>query len=122
MKQSESIGWSDKRSNKNNILRNKLIGNRLGFALRYAKLGWSVIPVNSKIPFMGWKPFQQRIASESEIRSWWRKYFVRCKTVSMKLFTSFFKNFIPLFLSVPILLRTGPDINLGCASPFLKMG
>ena len=45
----------------------------LNFALRYLGLGWSVIPVDSRVkdgaPF-SWKPFQNRPPTEDEIREW----------------------------------------------------
>ena len=41
-------------------------------ALRYSKIGWSIIPVapKSKEPLILWKEFQTRRASETEIQSW----------------------------------------------------
>jgi len=45
-------------------------------AILYAAGGWSVIPVEArgKRPLIAWLEFQQRIASESEIASWFRKW------------------------------------------------
>jgi KaiC/GvpD/RAD55 family RecA-like ATPase len=42
-------------------------------ALRYSKMGWSVIPLKpgQKTPLFTWLEYQQRRASESEIRKWW---------------------------------------------------
>ena len=55
-----------------------MIGNlgengMLNHALRYAKLGLSVIPLkpNIKIPLIPWTEFQSRRATEAEIRKWW---------------------------------------------------
>jgi len=44
-------------------------------ALRMRSLGFSVIPLKprSKIPLEGWKEFQTRLASEAEIKEWFRK-------------------------------------------------
>ncbi len=44
-------------------------------ALEYAKRGWSVIPIRpqSKTPLLPtWKEYQQRIATEDEIKGWFR--------------------------------------------------
>lgn len=48
----------------------------LNFALRYLGMGFSVIPVKSmsKEPLISWKEFQNRRASESEIREWYKKW------------------------------------------------
>jgi len=48
----------------------------LQWALRYRSLGISAIPVSprGKEPLVPWKEFQQRIASEQEIREWWKKW------------------------------------------------
>jgi len=45
-------------------------------AISYAASGWSVIPVEArgKRPLLPWLEFQQRIASTSEITSWFRKW------------------------------------------------
>ena len=45
-------------------------------ALDYARRGWSVIPLrpSSKTPLIDWKPYQQRQATEEEIRSWWSRW------------------------------------------------
>jgi len=44
-------------------------------ALRNAKDGRSVIPVGKdKVPLISWKEFHTRIATEDEIRGWWRDY------------------------------------------------
>jgi len=46
-------------------------------ALQYAeKFGFSIIPVNrkTKTPFIPWKEFQDRKATEKEIREWWEKW------------------------------------------------
>ena len=45
-------------------------------AILYAASGWSVIPVEAhgKRPLTAWLEFQQRIASASEIGSWFRKW------------------------------------------------
>src|SRR2546422_5449280 len=54
-------------------------GNRGGLlehALTYLRQGWSVVPVipNEKRPFIKWKEFQSRLASEDEVRRWWTVY------------------------------------------------
>ncbi len=50
-------------------------------ALKYKKMGYSVIPVNPSIDeeqgkkaFISWTEFQSRIASEDEIKTWWGKW------------------------------------------------
>jgi len=44
-------------------------------ALKYLKRGWSVIPVGwDKKPLVKWKPYQERLPSEDEIRKWWGDY------------------------------------------------
>lgn len=44
-------------------------------AIAYQKLGFSVIPVRpDKKPHVGWGSYQQRHASEDEIRSWWTQW------------------------------------------------
>jgi hypothetical protein len=47
-------------------------------ALEYAKQGLSVIPVGAgpkrKLPLTSWKPFQERRATEVEIRDWWARW------------------------------------------------
>lgn len=46
------------------------------YALRYAEMGWSVIPISNttKKPLVSWKEFQARIAEPEEIEKWWTKY------------------------------------------------
>jgi hypothetical protein len=47
----------------------------LNEALEYAKLGLSIIPVDQKkIPLIKWLPYQEKQASEDEIKEWWGKY------------------------------------------------
>lgn len=45
----------------------------LDWALYYHRLGWSVVPVRPghKLPAVKWAEFQQRRATEEEIRLWW---------------------------------------------------
>lgn len=53
------------------IMENKM----LEAALDYSKRNLSVIPVGQdKVPLISWREFQERIASEEEIKEWWRKY------------------------------------------------
>lgn len=44
-------------------------------ALRYLNYGWGVIPLKpkSKEPLINWKEFQKRIATESEVREWFKQ-------------------------------------------------
>jgi hypothetical protein len=44
-------------------------------ALEYLELGWSVIPIRhrDKRPAIRWQEFQQRRASQSEVRAWFRE-------------------------------------------------
>ncbi len=57
----------------------------LAAALEYRKMGWSVIPVRlsfeegrtdkaQKKPLIDWKDHQTRIASEDELKTWWKKW------------------------------------------------
>jgi len=45
-------------------------------ALWYAKLGYSVIPLQpkGKKPLLEWKPYQQQRAEKEEISSWWQEW------------------------------------------------
>jgi putative DNA primase/helicase len=44
-------------------------------ALRYSKMNLSVIPVGKdKRPLFSWKEYQDRLATEDEIKTWWTKY------------------------------------------------
>lgn len=44
-------------------------------ALEYNKRNLSVIPVGQdKVPLISWREFQERIASQEEIKEWWKKY------------------------------------------------
>jgi bifunctional DNA primase/polymerase-like protein/AAA domain-containing protein/primase-like protein len=45
-------------------------------ALSYARLGWSVIPIQckDKRPLVEWTEFQKRRSTEQEITDWWTKY------------------------------------------------
>ena len=50
---------------------NQLNNNKfLEAALRYHALGFSVIPVEGKIPLIKWERFQTELATEEEIKSW----------------------------------------------------
>lgn len=46
----------------------------LVWALRYSRLGYSVIPVDGKVPLVAWAESQNRRATEAEIRGWWAKW------------------------------------------------
>lgn len=50
--------------------------NMLEEALKYASLGWSILPVKlgTKQPCVDWKKFQDKPADEQQIREWWSKY------------------------------------------------
>ena len=43
-------------------------------ALGYSKYGFSVIPVNGKIPLIKWEEFQTRRATAEEIKKWWQQW------------------------------------------------
>ena len=44
-------------------------------ALEYNKRNLSVIPVGQdKVPLISWREYQERIASQEEIKEWWKKY------------------------------------------------
>jgi len=47
----------------------------LDTALNYLKFGWSVIPVSrDKRPLIEWEAYQKRLATEEEIRAWWKRW------------------------------------------------
>lgn len=46
----------------------------LEWALYYQKQGLSIIPVREKLPLIKWKEFQERCASEDEIKRWWTEW------------------------------------------------
>lgn len=49
-----------------------MIMNTYGVAVRYAALGWSVIPLkpNSKVPLIPWQQYQQRLSTQTELKEW----------------------------------------------------
>lgn len=51
-------------------------GSMLEHAIKYARLGWSVIPLKAKDkrPIVKWKKRQTNRATEDEIRGWWKRY------------------------------------------------
>ncbi len=51
-------------------------GDLVESALAYARLGWSVIPVQprGKVPLVSWTEFQLRRAGENEVRAWWQRW------------------------------------------------
>lgn len=49
------------------------------YAIAYRRLGWSVVPFcisadGRKMPRIKWKPFQTRLPTEQEIRTWWGQH------------------------------------------------
>lgn len=44
------------------------------WAQYYRAQGLSVIPVSGKMPLIKWAEFQERCASEEEIKTWWKKW------------------------------------------------
>jgi hypothetical protein len=47
----------------------------LEHALKYARRGWSVLPVMNKRPLLSsWTEYQQHRATEEEIRAWWTQW------------------------------------------------
>src|ERR1035437_2805530 len=48
----------------------------LNAALKYSKMGFSVIPLREreKLPLFAWAEFQKRRATEEEIRLWWEHW------------------------------------------------
>ena len=48
----------------------------LGYALKYAKLGYSIIPIKpkDKSPLVEWTQYQKERATEEQIRSWWLRW------------------------------------------------
>jgi len=55
---------------------NKLQNNRLGEALGYADLGWSIIPIKpyNKESLVEWKKYQNVRASKEQITEWFEQY------------------------------------------------
>jgi len=53
----------------------KNLKTNLDWALHYRSIGWSPFPVpkGSKIPVIKWGKYQTQIASENEIRAWWKE-------------------------------------------------
>jgi len=48
---------------------------RLGAALAYRRMGWSVIPIGTdKKPLIKWSDYQERIATDEEVMAWWVKW------------------------------------------------
>lgn len=43
-------------------------------ALKYRRMGLSIIPVSGKIPLIKWREFQERLPNEEEIKEWWTKW------------------------------------------------
>lgn len=58
------------------IPRPKSEPSMLEAALRYLERGWNVMPVKrDKLPHLAtWKEYQQRMATEQEIKSWWARW------------------------------------------------
>jgi len=52
------------------------MGELLSAALSYVKRGFSVIPIQAreKRPLIAWEEYQDRIATEEEIKTWWAKW------------------------------------------------
>lgn len=46
----------------------------LNWALHYSRQGLSIFPVREKLPLVKWKEFQERCASEEEIKAWWTQW------------------------------------------------
>ena len=51
----------------------------LEYALKYATLGWSLIPIDwkesrAKLPLVDWKGYQNKRATEKEIESWFQTW------------------------------------------------
>lgn len=59
----------------------------LDYALKYAELNWSIIPViphnKDKKPYVPWKKFQSERPSGDQIKKWWTK----CPTANIGLIT-----------------------------------
>ncbi|MEO3428588.1 bifunctional DNA primase/polymerase [Pelagibius sp. CAU 1746] len=55
---------------------NRLSEDRQAAALAYGAAGWSVVPMapRGKQPLLSWLEFQQRRASDEEIRDWFRRW------------------------------------------------
>lgn len=48
--------------------------DRLRAALRYARKGWSVFPLDGKHPFAGTHGHREATTSRTQIKSWWREW------------------------------------------------
>ena len=65
-------------------------------ALAYARSGFSVIPhkPRSKSPMVTWKEFQERHATEDEIRGWWG----RCPNANIAIVTGTISGLVAIDL------------------------
>lgn len=50
------------------------VPNMQAEASRLLQIGWSVIPMGGKAPFMAWREFQSRHPSQEEITGWWSRW------------------------------------------------
>ncbi len=56
-----------------NMKNKEIKPNMLKYALKYANLGWSVIPLKQdKTPLFSWKEYQTKKADKKTIKQWWK--------------------------------------------------
>ncbi|MDD3927549.1 MAG: bifunctional DNA primase/polymerase [bacterium] len=79
-------------------------GDMVGAALRYVKLGLSVIPVYGKTPpkLFRWKTYQQRLPTREEITHW---FTVKYPNANIAIITGHVSGIIALDVDNPVALR-----------------
>lgn len=82
----------------------------LNEALKNLSFGWSVIPLkpHSKEPLIKWAEFQNRRASEAEVREW----FAKCPTLNVGIVTGNISQTAVVDLDGPEGLETARKLNL----------
>jgi KaiC/GvpD/RAD55 family RecA-like ATPase len=82
----------------------------LNAALKYCKMGFSVIPLRpkEKLPLFPWAEYQKRRASESEIRKWWTDY----PHANVGIVTGTISGVAVVDLDGPIGIRNGIQLKL----------
>ncbi len=55
-------------------MENTIVNEKLESALKYAKMGWSIVPARGKNPCVKWKTFQEVRPTEDQIKGFWEKY------------------------------------------------
>lgn len=81
------------------------------WAKKYINLGWSIIPVEprGKKPLIKWEEFQNRRASETELREW----LIKWPEMNLGIVTGNISNLVVVDLDGPKGLQYGRKIRLG---------